>query len=187
MSVARRYALSRARFAALIIAVIGLSGSACWEQVDPDWFSQMKEQPALQALEHVTPLVPPEGTIPVGGIEPRIAATNPMPIMDPLALLANPIAVDETSLARGQQVYQTYCTVCHGRKGLMADGATVGPRVAAIPLAAVGRLTDGQIFTKIRYGKPLMPGYPQIPSADRWHVVNYLTHKLFPRPGGTGE
>jgi len=48
------------------------------------------------------------------------------------------------------------------------------------PLQAVPGYPDGFLFTKIRYGKPGMPGYPQIPAEDRWHVVNYL-RKLMPR------
>ena len=42
------------------------------------------------------------------------------------------------------------------------------------PLVAVPAYTDGFLFTKIRYGKPGMPGYPQIAPEDRWHIVNYL-------------
>jgi hypothetical protein len=30
------------------------------------------------------------------------------------------------------------------------------------------------IFYKIWYGKPNMPGYPQVPEEDRWHIINYL-------------
>ena len=42
------------------------------------------------------------------------------------------------------------------------------------PLLAVPAYPDGFLFTKIRYGKPGMPGYPQIAPEDRWHIVNYL-------------
>ena len=49
------------------------------------------------------------------------------------------------------------------------------------PLLAVRGYTDGFLFTKIRYGKPGMPGYPQILPEDRWHIVNYLrTMKIGP-------
>jgi mono/diheme cytochrome c family protein len=48
-----------------------------------------------------------------------------------------------------------------------------------VALMAVPAYSDGFLFTKIRYGKPGMPGYPQITPEDRWHVVNYL-RKLIP-------
>jgi mono/diheme cytochrome c family protein len=53
----------------------------------------------------------------------------------------------------------------------------------APPLLAVPAYPDGFLFTKIRYGKPGMPGYPQIPPEDRWHVVNYLRTLI---KGGSG-
>ena len=51
---------------------------------------------------------------------------------------------------------------------LVQTGAVV------FPLAAIPAYTDGMIFYKIWYGKPNMPGYPQIPEEDRWHIINYL-------------
>ncbi len=72
--------MSRARAALLVVLFVG-SGLGCWEQVSATWFSQMKEQPAVQALEDTQPLAPPAGTIPVGGLEPRI--DSPVPAFTP--------------------------------------------------------------------------------------------------------
>jgi mono/diheme cytochrome c family protein len=148
----------------------------------------MKEQPAVQALEGTQPLVPPEGTIPLGGIEPRI--DSPVPAFMPQAMaLQNPVASSSESIARGKEVYAVYCTVCHGPDGMSNQAVLpVARRLSESgmpppPLMAVPGYTDGFLFTKIRYGKPGMPGYPQIAPIDRWHVVNYL-RTLIPRPGG---
>jgi mono/diheme cytochrome c family protein len=139
----------------------------------------MKDQPAVQAMEDIQPLLPPEGTIPVGGIYPRIV--SPMPAFMPEAVaLQNPEPATPESVARGEALYKIYCMVCHGDDGManveknpvakfMAEGG-----MPPLPLVAVPNYPDGLIFTKIRYGKPGMPGYPQIASQDRWHVVNYL-------------
>jgi mono/diheme cytochrome c family protein len=158
---------------------VTLVGSGCWEQVSPEWFAQMKKQPARQALEDVQPLTPPDGTIPFGGIEPRI--DFPVPAFSPqAATLRNPIPGTPESIARGKQVYGVYCEVCHGPDGMSnLETNPVAKRMAEsgmppIPLMAVPAYTDGFLFTKIRYGKPGMPGYPQIAPEDRWHVVNYL-------------
>jgi mono/diheme cytochrome c family protein len=163
----------------LLLTLLVLVGTACWEQVAPEWFAQMKRQPAMQAFEGVEPLMPPVGTIPFGGIEARI--DHPAPAFTPEAMaLPNPIPTSEVSIARGKEVYTVYCSICHGVDGMakaeqnpvakfMAEGG-----MPPLPLVAVPAYTDGFIFTKIRYGKPGMPGYPQIPPEDRWHVVNYL-------------
>jgi len=170
---------------ALAAALVAVLCTGCWEQVAPRWFAQMKQQPARQALEGVRPLDPPAGTIPFGGIEPRI--DFPVPALSPQAnLLVNPQPATPESLERGKAVFGIYCAVCHGADGMSnQETTTVAKRLAANgmvppPLVTVPAYSDGFLFTKIRYGKPQMPGYPQIPPADRWHVVNYL-RTLFPR------
>lgn len=175
--------MSRARIA-LVAVACSLASAGCWEQVSKKWFAQMKEQPSVQALEGVEPLMPPEGTIPAGGITARIGTDNPMfgnPMLSPEARdIPNPIASTPESLARGKYLYGVYCELCHGADGMASYASLpVAQRLAQsgappFPLAATPNYTDGMIYTKIRYGKPLMPGYERISSEDRWHVVNYL-------------
>jgi hypothetical protein len=106
----RANALAAALFAALV-------ASGCWEQVDKHWFTQMKNGPAVQTYAQA-PLVPPEGTIPAGGMAPRLAPDYPMPLQAPEGReLANPIPATEASIARGHE-YEIYCSVCHGADGL---------------------------------------------------------------------
>jgi mono/diheme cytochrome c family protein len=175
----------RALPAAALIA--GAISAGCWEQVSKRWFAQMKEQPAVQALEGTRPFEPPAGTMPFGGMEPRI--DFPVPAFSPQAqALVNPVPASPESVARGKYVFNIYCAVCHGSDGMANPPTPVGKRLAEfgmppVPLAAVPAYSDGFLFTKIRYGKPGMPGYPQIPASDRWHVVNYL-RTLIPKKAG---
>lgn len=170
---------AKALAAALLAALVS---SACWEQVDKHWFDQMKNGPAVQTLAK-KPFDPPEGTVPViAHMSPRLPADTPMPLQAPEGReLANPIAASPESIERGKHEYEIYCAVCHGVDGLsvpapqnpvamklLMNGAVV------FPLAAVPNYTDGMIFYKIWYGKPNMPGYPQIPEVDRWNIINYL-------------
>lgn len=171
-------ASARARNA-LVLAVLALGGAGCWEQVSHEWFSQMKKQPAVQPGEDRQPLAPPERTIPVGGLAPRI--DFPIPAFAPeAAALVNPIPSTPASLARGKQMYGIYCSVCHGLDGMSNQAELPVARrmsesgMPPLPLIATPGYSDGFIFTKIRYGKPGMPAYPQIPPEDRWHIVNYL-------------
>lgn len=173
---------------ALALALWTVVGGGCWEQVSSEWFAQMKEQPAVQALEGVAPRVPPEGTVPVGGIEARIDA--PVPAFMPEAMaLPNPVPATAESVDRGRYLFGIYCAVCHGADGMgNIDELPVARRLTEsgappVPLVTVPGYPDGFLFTKIRYGKPLMPGYPQITPRDRWHIVNYL-RVLVPRQGG---
>ncbi|MEE9282303.1 MAG: cytochrome c [Myxococcota bacterium] len=174
--------MSRAR-AVLILAVVASVGVGCWEQVSKGWFAQMKQQPAVQALES-EPRVPPEGTVPVGGYVIRIKPDNPL-FMNPMhasaaRALVNPIPPSEQSIARGKEIYTTYCAICHAADGMSSPANNPVARrlgesgAPPFPLSTTVAYTDGQIFTKILYGKPLMPGYPNISPEDRWHAVNYL-------------
>ena len=96
------------------------------------------------------------------------------------AALVNPVLATEESIARGKAVYTIHCQVCHGADGMANPAESVVTKrmtesgAPPFPLATTVAYTDGMIFTKIRYGKPLMPGYPQISPEDRWHVVDYL-------------
>ena len=182
--------MGRSPSRASLIAAAALCVSGCWEQVSAGWFPQMKEQPAVQALENVPPLEPPEGTIPLGGLEPRIVAAAPA-FMPQAMGLPNPIATSEASVERGRELYGIYCSVCHGGDGMglqSSEPLPVAQKLAEggmppVPLLAVPAYTDGFLFTKIRYGKPGMPGYPQIAPEDRWHIVNYLrTMKIGSQP-----
>jgi len=189
LSRASLIAFARLRVAARAATVGGLfalvCGTGCWEQVDKHWFDQMKNEPAVQTLEQ-RPIDPPEGVIPAGGTAARLAPDDPMlaamPMYSPVAHdIQNPVAATPESIARGKHEYETYCAVCHGQDGMAAQSpenpvaVKLGANGAApFPLVATPGYTDGMIYTKIRYGKPLMPGYPQIAAEDRWHIINYL-------------
>jgi mono/diheme cytochrome c family protein len=172
--------LSRAKALAAALFAAAIS-SACWEQVDKHWFDQMKNGPAVQTLAE-KPFDPPEGTIPAGGMAQRLAPDFPMPLQAPEGReLANPIPSSEASIARGKHEFEIYCQVCHGADGLSVPGPQnpvtlklIQNGAVVFPLAGIPAYTDGMIFYKIWYGKPNMPGYPQIPEEDRWHIINYL-------------
>ena len=172
--------MSRAKaLAAALLALVVSSG--CWEQVDKHWFDQMKNGPAVQALAE-RPFMPPEGSIRAGGMAQRLPADYPMPLQAPEGReLANPFPATAESIERGKHGYETYCTVCHGVDGLSIPGPQnpvtlklIQNGAVVFPLAGIPAYTDGMIFYKIWYGKPNMPGYPQVSEEERWHIINYL-------------
>jgi mono/diheme cytochrome c family protein len=150
-----------------------------------EWFPQMKRQIAVQAFEDNTlfgdgqGLTPPEGTVSVG---------NPTPLMGRLDLVAqealqNPTAATLQSLKRGEKLFQTYCSTCHGPEG-HGDGPVAGPPFGQGPFGLVlpvggpssvaNAFSDGHIYSTITLGRGRMPNYRRIPSDGRWDLVNYI-------------
>jgi mono/diheme cytochrome c family protein len=140
----------------------------------------MRVSPALDPFEAPRPA--PPGSVPYRSPgerwEPLVARTE-------AALrawgdtLTNPLPMSDPVLARGHEVYDVYCTVCHGAAGL-GDGPIIGPGLFPFALdltlpQTVAR-TDGYLYAVTRIGRGLMPAYQRIPPSDRWAVVNYMRH-----------
>lgn len=86
---------------------------------------------------------------------------------------------DAESLARGEELYQRFCIVCHGPDGVGANANIVQfhPVLPAYNLSGdlVAAYSDAYIYAMIRVGRGLMPEYgSRITHFDRWHVVNYV-------------
>jgi len=90
---------------------------------------------------------------------------------------SNPLAIDDTALARGAERFAIYCAPCHTIKG---TGKGVLYKVGKVPTPSyreerVIALTDGQIFDAITNGKGLMPPYRwPISARDRWAIVAHV-------------
>ncbi|MFT4979911.1 MAG: mono/diheme cytochrome c family protein, partial [Myxococcota bacterium] len=96
----------------------------------------------------------------------------------------NPLApggrASDEVLVTGEQMYNAYCTACHGKAG--AGGAPVAERgyPAAPPnLSGEGNSSqirsDGYIFLTIRNGGAIMPSYSYGMSDEEiWSVVAYI-------------
>ena len=88
-----------------------------------------------------------------------------------------PIEVDNDAIARGEDRYNIYCTVCHGGAG---DGDGITKKygmltVANLTDARLSDYTDGQLYDVVKNGKGLMYGYAdRLSVEDRWNVVLYI-------------
>jgi mono/diheme cytochrome c family protein len=88
-----------------------------------------------------------------------------------------PVNLDAALLRRGENRFNIYCAVCHGKTGA-GNGITtkhgfVG--VANLHQDKYRAMPVGEIFNTITNGKGLMAPYgPQIRPADRWAVVAWL-------------
>lgn len=109
--------------------------------------------------------------------EDHMAAAHNVP--EEAAVVPNPIAASEDSVAAGGTLFATNCAVCHGEKGL-GDGPTaeaLEKKPADLTQSHVQQLSDGALFYIISHGKPEtpMPAWENVLEADdRWKVVNFL-------------
>ncbi|MCP4415045.1 MAG: cytochrome c [Chloroflexi bacterium] len=128
--------------------------------------TDMADNPALDYQEGPR-LLPPEGAVSIQG---QTIVVDSLP--------ENPIPADEVSLARGEQLYNIHCALCHGETGF-GDGSIAEfyeedppPDLTGSNIAS---LFDGVIFRTITQGQKTMPALSEnLTPRDRWDVVNYL-------------
>jgi mono/diheme cytochrome c family protein len=125
----------------------------------------------------------PQHSVPVQGIPTEVASK------EEADKLTNPVPVSDASLKTGKTLFRIICAACHGLTG-KAD-TPVSEKIGAIPLVddyVQKDLTEGWIFGTITYGgQAIMPAYGvtgggtgsnDLTPEERWHVVNYVRHKL---------
>ncbi len=91
----------------------------------------------------------------------------------------SPVPLTEELLQRGQQRFNIYCSVCHGKagdgKGIIMTGQYGYTPAPSYHEDKYRTIEDGYIFHVIGNGVRSMPGYAQqIPVADRWAIVAYI-------------
>lgn len=123
--------------------------------------------------------VPPKGTIP-RGYKPYLIPKNDILSANNLKSPLVNMSADDLIYyeARGQELYEVNCSMCHGDKGL--SNGTVSDKMLKLPPRLVDSeyvaYKDGRIFHAISVGYGLMGAYAnQIPDhMDRWAVVYYV-------------
>lgn len=151
----------------LLAAPFALGLLITYEVIPYDWISMMEIQRSFRPMEDPLPL--PEESVPVQG-EVYVSGTGD---------LENPIPADEESIARGKEMYEIHCALCHG-----ADGTGQGTIAAYLQEKKPVDLTadnlvmnnDAAVFMTITDGvgdtMPALRGNLSV--EDRWHVVNYI-------------
>lgn len=150
------------------------------------WSQDMANQVSVKPQESADPTSPgmkafPKRSVPVAG------TTILVKDMDAAKKMANPIAVDEKSVAAGEHLFNIYCTPCHGKSGT-GDGL-VGAKLIMKPWDLTNGnamhawnpkdYPDGYIFGYMSLGGAVMPSYANDLSAnERWQVVNYVRKVL---------
>ncbi|HSG44501.1 MAG TPA: c-type cytochrome [Anaerolineales bacterium] len=157
-----------------LVAVLGTLGLLLgvmmlftYDVIKLEWPSFMEIQPVFKNMEN--PLPPPGRSIPVEG-----AVSIPG-----LGAPENPTAADESSVARGAELYNIHCAVCHGATG--EGNGSVAPflikyKPANLTTDIVQSKSDGSFFLTISNGLDgKMPALNEnLTVPERWDVVNFL-------------
>ena len=116
------------------------------------------------------------------GMGAGMMARHQATIPEEYAGLTNPVAADEESLVRGEEIFTTYCVVCHGEGG-MGDGVGgVNLDPAPAPIAHTSRmLGDDYLYWRVSAGGSHDPFNSAMPAWEsafdetaRWDVINYV-------------
>ena len=176
----------------LAVALLGLGGCNWWynDVPSPDdlmhripWFDHMIVSKATQPYQGIDgPRYTPAHSVPVGGGEADWNTGDPRALtysFDTLVAkrLTRPTITPRPDSRGGEELFNTYCAVCHGPQGTGAVDATVKEMAAPSLLTAQTRgYGDGYIYSIVRYGRLRMPQYgDKITRIDeRWAVVDYV-------------
>lgn len=137
-----------------------------YDVIKLDWIVFMEVQESYQPMEH--PLDVPARSIPIEGPAyiPGMGAPE------------NPVPADAVSIARGAELFNINCSMCHGFGG-QGDGkvaAFLQNRPANLTLPVVQNQSDGALFLTITFGiAGRMPALNEnLLVRERWDVVNFL-------------
>ena len=119
-------------------------------------------------------VIPANGTsnYPYGDTEDeRLRATN--------EIIDNPYPITDEGLARGKNLYNINCGICHGATGA-GEGVIVESGVYPVQPAILTNdeftaASNGRIYHAIVYGKNMMGGYTdKLSTEERWQVIHYI-------------
>ena len=149
-----------------VVVLLGVSMLFSYDVIKIQWVSFMGLSPAMQQMEHPLPVA--TESIPIEGAAfiPNMGAPK------------NPVPADQTSRARGAELFQINCAICHGSGG-KGDGTVASfleNKPADLTSPAVQFLSDGAVFMTITNGIPgYMPALNEnLTVRERWDVVNFV-------------
>ncbi len=144
-----------------------------YEMVDSIPYDSFDDNPLLK--DGKTLQAPLAGTIARGDV-PYPYEKTPQDAQRAGEELKNPLPRSPQNLAKGKELYETFCLVCHGTKG-MGNGPLIPKFPAPQPFSSdyMKQLPPGRVFHAITQGSFIMGSYAsQIDPQDRWKIVHYI-------------
>ena len=157
--------------------------SSCFDPSKPNfqYFPDMYESLAYETYAEsegfangVVAQLPPEGSIPRGW-EPYDYEDSNEGYELAKSQLISPIEVNDKNLSQGKELYEIYCSVCHGDKG---DGMGIlaqREKFLGIPAYTDRDITPGSIYHVLMYGINAMGSHAgQVNEEERWQIAQYV-------------
>ena len=169
-----------------IILVSVLVISACADSNSPNYqyMPNMYEPVGYETYQEVDflpsgteAMLPPENTIKRGwmpyGFENTLEGKELARVQSsPLDSLQS-----EENLAKGKELYEIYCAICHGTKGAGQGHLVKQEKILGVPsyADAARNITVGSTYHVIYYGLNSMGSYAgQLNHEERWQVSEYV-------------
>lgn len=98
-------------------------------------------------------------------------------------IIDNPFPITAAGLAKGEELYDIFCGICHGEKGdgngWLVDEANPNAKYPAAPANFLQdtfyNSSNGRYYHAIMHGKGVMGGYAdKISYEERWQVIHYI-------------
>ncbi len=171
----------------LCLLLTGLGGCEFAPSASPtkvQYMPDMADSPTTKAQE--TYINPPDGSVAM------FSMIYPTTLQESEQMLRNPLPKEARSpeeetaigenLAKGKELYNTFCIPCHGEdakgKGSVTDKFPAPPDITVAPFSTK---PEGSIFHTITFGSAsgLMPayGYATDPM-ERWQITLYVRKTL---------
>lgn len=170
----------------LVVGMIALT--SCFNKNQPNYqfFPNMYESVGYETYQEIDGVpyggytdkmeaqTPVEGTIKRGWMPYGIEDTNEGRQFAKDSL-TNPLAKSEENMANGKELFNIYCSVCHGKTG-KGDGALVkNEKFLGVPNYKDRDITEGSIYHTIYYGLNTMGSHAgQLNEKERWQVTMYV-------------
>ena len=158
-----------------LVLALAFAAAGCRQ----DMYNQPKYKPLAKSefFDDDTSARPlPPHTVPRGHLDEDTAFATGKNDDGTLAA-ALPVPVTRELLARGQERYTIYCSMCHGNEG-NANGMVVQRGYPPPPSYHIDRLRNappGYLYSVITNGYGIMYPYAsRVEMADRWAIVAYI-------------
>jgi mono/diheme cytochrome c family protein len=120
-------------------------------------------------------------SIPVNGSVPYYYANTEEDRLRAMAeIINNPYPITTAGLAKGKELYDIFCAICHGEKAdgagyLVRDGGKYPVQPANFLLDEHVQATNGRYYHAIFHGRNLMGNYKdKLSYEERWQVIHYI-------------
>jgi mono/diheme cytochrome c family protein len=87
----------------------------------------------------------------------------------------SPLTSETVDYAKGQELFEIYCGICHGNKGNGKGWLVTQEKILGVPSYATRVITEGSINHVLNYGLNSMGAYSnQLNQTERWQVAAYV-------------